>query len=68
MMRIFTIVLLQMVTVLAAGQSNIKALVGGTLIDGFGGSPLRNSVVIIEGQRIKAIGQVGNWPFLPTRK
>lgn len=40
-------------------QSNVKALVGGTLIDGFGSTPIRNSVVIIEGQRIKAIGQVG---------
>ena len=37
-----------------------KALVGGTLIDGFGGKPLQNSVVIIEGERIKAIGTVGN--------
>lgn len=39
--------------------SRIKALVGGTLIDGFGGKPIRNSVVLIEGQRIKAVGQVG---------
>ncbi|MDQ3535470.1 MAG: amidohydrolase family protein, partial [Bacteroidota bacterium] len=38
---------------------NIKALVGGTMIDGFGGKPLKNSVIIIEGERIKAIGQVG---------
>ena len=35
-----------------------KALVGGTLIDGFGGKQLQNAVVIIEGERIKAIGQV----------
>ena len=39
---------------------NIKALVGGTLIDGFGGPPLRNSVIIIENERIKEIGQVNN--------
>lgn len=37
-------------------ESPIKALVGGTLIDGFSGIPLRNSVVIIEGERIKAVG------------
>ena len=37
----------------------IKALAGGTLIDGNGGRPLRNSVIIIEGERIKAVGQVG---------
>ncbi len=40
-----------------------KALVGGTLIDGYGGPPLRNSVIIIEGERIKAIGQVGTLPI-----
>src|SRR5215475_12942969 len=40
-------------------RANVKALVGGTLIDGFGSTPIRNSVVIIEGERIKAVGQVG---------
>lgn len=40
-------------------SGKIKALVGGTLIDGYGSTPLRNSVVIIEGERIKAVGQVG---------
>src|ERR671925_1650048 len=40
-------------------SKNVKALVGGTLIDGYGSTPIRNSVVIIEGERIKAIGQVG---------
>ena len=41
------------------GGAQIKALVGGTLIDGFGGKPLLNSVIIIEGERIKVVGQVG---------
>ncbi len=40
-------------------QSNLKALVGGRLIDGFGGTPIANSVILIEGEKIKAIGQVG---------
>jgi imidazolonepropionase-like amidohydrolase len=39
--------------------AQVKALVGGTLIDGFGGRPLQNSIIIIEGERIKSIGQVG---------
>jgi imidazolonepropionase-like amidohydrolase len=43
----------------AQSQANVKALVGGTLIDGYGSKPIRNSVVIIEGERIKAVGQVG---------
>jgi imidazolonepropionase-like amidohydrolase len=46
-----------------AQTQSIKALVGGTLIDGFGSKPLRNSVIIIEGERIKAVGQVGVLPI-----
>ena len=47
-----------------AGQpQHLKALVGGTLIDGFGSKPIRNSVIIIEGERIKAVGQVGVLPI-----
>lgn len=38
---------------------NVKALVGGTLIDGFAGTPIQNSVILIEGERISAVGQVG---------
>lgn len=38
----------------------VKALVGGTLIDGFGSTPMRNSVIIIENDRIQSIGQVGS--------
>jgi imidazolonepropionase-like amidohydrolase len=37
-----------------------KALVGGTLIDGYGGPPLRDSVIVIEGERIAAVGPVGS--------
>jgi imidazolonepropionase-like amidohydrolase len=55
--RIFILALL--LPVVAASQSSVKVLVGGTLIDGYGGKPLQNSVIIIEGERIKAIGQVG---------
>ena len=38
----------------------IKVLVGGTLIDGYNPKPIRNSVIIIEGERIKSVGQVGS--------
>ncbi len=48
---------------LAQEEPAVKALVGGTLIDGYGGPPLRNSVILIEGERIKAIGQVGQLPI-----
>ncbi len=39
-------------------QNNIKALVGGTLIDGFGSTPIKNSVIIIEDEKIKAVGNI----------
>lgn len=47
----------------AYGQT--KALVGGTLIDGFGGRPIHNSVILIEGDRIKAVGHQGNLAVPP---
>jgi len=52
----------------AAGQpaqSGKKALVGGTLIDGYGGPPIRNSVILINNDRIQAVGQVGSLPVPP---
>lgn len=36
------------------------ALVGGTLIDGNGTKAICNSVILIEGERITAVGQVGS--------
>src|SRR5262249_60931544 len=39
-------------------SGNVTALVGGRLIDGYGGRPIENSVVLIEGERIKAVGTV----------
>ncbi len=45
------------------GDSQVKALVGGTLIDGFGGKPIANSVIIIEGDRIVKVGQMGVVPI-----
>lgn len=42
------------------GAQQMKALVGGTLIDGFGGTPIRNSIILVEGERIKAVGQIGS--------
>jgi imidazolonepropionase-like amidohydrolase len=34
----------------------VKALVGGTLIDGYGGSPIQNSVILIKGDKIIGVG------------
>ena len=53
-------ILLLIVTFLSfSAEAQLKALVGGTLIDGFGSDPLQNSVIIIKDDKIEAIGQVG---------
>ncbi|MEA2563957.1 MAG: hypothetical protein QOH06_5461 [Acidobacteriota bacterium] len=39
--------------------SAVTALVGGRLIDGYGGKPLENSVVIVQDGRIKEVGRIG---------
>jgi len=44
---------------LGSSPAQKKAVVGGTLIDGFGSIPIRNSVVLIDGERISAVGQIG---------
>ena len=55
---VFLFISLFVTTVGSSQEKNIKALVGGTLIDGFGSTPIKNSVVIIEGEKIKTIGTV----------
>lgn len=45
-------------TVEAQGQQTV-VIQGGTLIDGLGGAPLANSVIVIEGNRISAVGAAG---------
>ncbi|MBX2814557.1 MAG: amidohydrolase family protein [Saprospiraceae bacterium] len=53
------VIALLIIGITTSVNAQTKALVGGTLIDGFGGTPLRNSIVIVEGERIAAVGQVG---------
>lgn len=54
-LQLVSIFLFLVLTVLSSyGQK--KALVGGTLIDGFGGKPIANSVILLEGETITAIG------------
>src|SRR4051812_43302160 len=40
------------------GSSKTVALVGGRLIDGFGGPPIANSVILVQDERITAVGTV----------
>jgi imidazolonepropionase-like amidohydrolase len=40
-------------------QAQTLVLAGGRLIDGYGGPPIENSVIVVEGNRIKAVGREG---------
>jgi imidazolonepropionase-like amidohydrolase len=44
-------------------ESLQKAIIGAVLIDGTGGPPVSNSVVIVAGSRIRAIGNRANMPI-----
>jgi imidazolonepropionase-like amidohydrolase len=59
-MRNFLLMCLLLVFFSSTAQK--KALVGGTLIDGFGGDPLRNSVILISGNKIEKVGTVETLP------
>jgi imidazolonepropionase-like amidohydrolase len=46
-------------------QRGRLALVGGTLIDGAGGTPVRNSVILIRDDRIERVGTTESLPVPP---
>ena len=48
---------------LAAQQDDFMVLEGGTLIDGRGGPPLGDAVVVVRGDRIWAVGRRGQVPI-----
>ena len=54
-----------LLVVAPAGAGELRALVGGVLVDGSGGPPLADSVILIDGDRIMAVGQVGTLPIPP---
>ena len=58
--KLFSVLLFFLVLTSTSQENNIKALVGGTLIDGFGSDPIKNSVIIIEGEKIKTVGTIEN--------
>nr|WP_262694628.1 amidohydrolase family protein [Kordiimonas aquimaris] len=45
---------------ISAFSAEKKALVGGRLIDGFGHRPIANSVILIDGDTIEAVGTIGS--------
>jgi imidazolonepropionase-like amidohydrolase len=57
----FIALVITLCPIVAQSQRPI-ALVGGTLIDGTGAAPVRNSVVLIRGERIERVGTVASLP------
>ena len=57
----FAVLVAALCPLIAQSQKPI-ALVGGTLIDGTGAVPVRNSVVLIRGERIERIGTLTSLP------
>jgi imidazolonepropionase-like amidohydrolase len=47
----------------AAPAPAVRALVGGRLVDGTGGPPLENAALVIEGERITAVGPAASVPI-----
>jgi imidazolonepropionase-like amidohydrolase len=57
-----TAALAQQVSAARSSRDRPLALVGGTLIDGTGQAPIRDSVVLIRGERIEKIGTTASLP------
>lgn len=47
----------------AQGQAPALVIEGGTLIDGNGGAPVANSVVVVQGNRITSVARVGQGAY-----
>ena len=54
------VLLLLTVFVTAANAAGTTAVVGGTVVDLEGKAPIENAVIVVEGERIAAIGKAGN--------
>ena len=53
------LVCLAMLVPAAAAQAAALVLAGGTVIDGYGNAPIPDGIIVIEGDRILAVGGVG---------
>lgn len=64
-MRIWSVLAVPVLALGVAANAQAEgrqALVGGTLIDGYGGPPVRDSVILVEADRIVAVGNQDNIP------
>ena len=62
---VFSLVLLCGIVVRLAAQAQQPAVVieGGTLIDGNGGAPVQDAVVVIQGNKITSVSRKGQGPY-----
>ena len=51
------------VSAFTAAEDDITAIIGGRIIDGNGGPPVYDGVILIEGDRIKAVGSEADTPI-----
>jgi imidazolonepropionase-like amidohydrolase len=59
MYRISFILIVFLYSIISISQDlGLKALVGGTLIDGYGSNPIKNSVILIKGEKIQEVGTI----------
>lgn len=61
-LRLATILALLLLLAGSLAAQEKKALVGGTLINGYGSAPLQNSVILISGELIEQVGTVDTLP------
>jgi imidazolonepropionase-like amidohydrolase len=60
--RLPALCFLSSVLCVASATAKITAYAGGRLIDGWGGAPVNNSVILVEDERIKAVGTADTLP------
>ncbi len=58
-------ILLAVIVIAPASAERVTVLVGGTVIDGYGHPPLRDGVVVIEGERILEVGTIASVSIPP---
>lgn len=61
--KLYCVFLICVPVLINAQSVMLKAMVGGTLIDGYGSDPIKNSVIIIEGELITAVGTIETLPI-----
>ncbi|UTW55922.1 amidohydrolase family protein [Kordiimonas sp. SCSIO 12610] len=57
--KVFALITLSITVSSVVYADDLTAIVGGRIIDGNGGTPINDGVILIEGDRIKAVGKDG---------